>query len=308
MLKNILECIGKTPLVRVQEGNDAQAEVLAKVEFFNPGGSVKDRVALAMIEAAEAAGKLQPGSVIVEPTSGNTGIGLAMVAAVKGYRVILTMPETMSVERRRLLAAYGAELVLTDGKQGMKGAIARAEAICHETPGAFMPQQFANEANPAIHEKTTGAEIWEEAAGKVDMFVAGVGTGGTLTGVARFLKKRLSDVKIVAVEPSDSPILSGGTPGPHKIQGIGAGFIPAIMDLSLADEIFQVSSSDAMETARKAASQHGLLIGISSGAALFTALECSRRPGWAGKRIVVLLPDTGERYLSSELFSQESEG
>ncbi|MDO4583733.1 MAG: cysteine synthase A [Planctomycetia bacterium] len=304
--ENILAEIGRTPLVQIQKANDNQAEVLAKVEFFNPGGSVKDRVALAMITAAEEAGKLQPGSVIVEPTSGNTGIGLAMVAAVKGYRVILTMPETMSIERRRLLAAYGAELVLTEGKLGMPGAIAKAEAICRETPGAFMPQQFANEANPAIHEKTTAREIWEDTAGKVDAFVAGVGTGGTITGVARFLKARLPEVKIVAVEPSDSPVLSGGSPGPHKIQGIGAGFVPAIFDLSLVDEIFPVDAENAMKTSRNAASQHGLLVGISSGAALFAALQHSQRPDWAGKRIVVLLPDTGERYLSSELFSQNS--
>lgn len=301
--ENILAKIGRTPLVRIQPANDTQAEVLVKVEFFNPGGSVKDRVGLAMIEAAEATGELHPGSIIVEPTSGNTGIGLAMAAAVKGYRVILTMPETMSVERRRLLAAYGAELVLTEGNLGMNGAIAKAEAICHETPGAFMPQQFANAANPAIHEKTTGVEIWEDTAGKVNGFVAGVGTGGTITGVARFLKGKSPDVKIVAVEPSDSPVLSGGSPGPHKIQGIGAGFIPSVLDLSLVDEIFRVDVADAMETARKAASQNGLLIGISSGAALFAALQCSRRLEWVGKRIVVLLPDTGERYLSSELFT-----
>lgn len=299
----ILEKIGHTPLVRINKLNEGGAEVLVKVEYFNPAGSVKDRIAIGMIEAAEAAGKIAPGALIIEPTSGNTGIGLALVAAVKGYRLILTMPDTMSIERRKLLAAYGAELVLTEGALGMKGAIAKAEELAKTHPGSFIPQQFANPANPEYHQKTTAEEIWQDTDGKVDAFVAGVGTGGTLTGVGSVLKKRNPAVKLFAVEPSDSPVLSGGKPGPHKIQGIGAGFVPAVLDTAIIDEIIPVKSEDAGRTARAAASREGLLVGISSGAALFAALELSKRPEFAGKRIIALLPDTGERYLSSWLFN-----
>ncbi len=301
----ILEEIGGTPLVRINRLNTGKADIIAKVEYFNPGGSVKDRIALAMIETAEREGKLKPGGLLVEPTSGNTGIGLALVAAVKGYRLILTMPETMSVERRKLLAAYGAELVLTDGATGMKGAIAKAEEIHANTPGSIIPQQFDNPANPAAHRAHTAEEIWRDADGKVDVFIAGVGTGGTLTGVGEVLKERNPDVKIYAVEPDASPVLSGGKPGPHRIQGIGAGFVPRILDTKIIDEIVPVSAGDAEKTARAAARQEGLLVGISSGAALFVALELSKRPEFAGKRIVVLLPDTGERYLSSRLFDEQ---
>lgn len=296
---SILATIGQTPLVRLAKINRGAAEVLAKVEFFNPGGSIKDRVGLAMIEDAERRGCLRPGNLIVEPTSGNTGVGLALVAAVKGYRLILTMPETMSVERRRLLAAYGAELVLTDGAKGMLGAIAKAEEIVAANPGAFMPQQFLNEANPAIHEKTTAQEILNDTAGRVDVFVAGIGTGGTFTGVGRALRRRLPKVMLVGVEPADSPVLSGGAPGPHTIQGIGAGFVPGVMDVALLDEVLPVSADAAMNTARLAAQREGILVGISAGAALFAALALSKRPALAGKRIVVILPDTGERYLSA---------
>ena len=299
----ILEKIGRTPLVRINKLNEGGAEVLVKVEYFNPAGSVKDRIAIGMIEAAEAAGKIAPGALIIEPTSGNTGIGLALVAAVKGYRLILTMPDTMSIERRKLLAAYGAELVLTEGALGMKGAIAKAEELAKTHPGSFIPQQFANPANPEYHQKTTAEEIWQDTDGKVDAFVAGVGTGGTLTDVGSVLKKRNPAVKLFAVEPSDSPVLSGGKPGPHKIQGIGAGFVPAVLDTAIIDEIIPVKSEDAGRTARAAASREGLLVGISSGAALFAALELSKRPEFAGKRIIALLPDTGERYLSSWLFN-----
>ena len=299
----ILEKIGRTPLVRINKLNEGGAEVLVKVEYFNPAGSVKDRIAIGMIEAAEAAGKIAPGALIIEPTSGNTGIGLALVAAVKGYRLILTMPDTMSIERRKLLAAYGAELVLTEGALGMKGAIAKAEELAKTHPGSFIPQQFANPANPEYHQKTTAEEIWQDTDGKVDAFVAGAGTGGTLTGVAPALKKRNPAVKLFAVEPSDSPVLSGGKPGPHKIQGIGAGFVPAVLDTAIIDEIIPVKSEDAGRTARAAASREGLLVGISSAAALFAALELSKRPEFAGKRIIALLPDTGERYLSSWLFN-----
>ena len=299
----ILEKIGHTPLVRINKLNEGGAEVLVKVEYFNPAGSVKDRIAIGMIEAAEAAGKIAPGALIIEPTSGNTGIGLALVAAVKGYRINLTMPDTMSIDRRKLLAAYGAELVLTEGALGMKGAIAKAEELAKTHPGSFIPQQFANPANPEYHQKTTAEEIWQDTDGKVDAFVAGVGTGGTLTGVGSVLKKRNPAVKLFAVEPSDSPVLSGGKPGPHKIQGIGAGFVPAVLDTAIIDEIIPVKSEDAGRTARAAASREGLLVGISSGAALFAALELSKRPEFAGKRIIALLPDTGERYLSSWLFN-----
>lgn len=300
---DILEKIGRTPLVRISKLNRGNAEVLVKVESFNPAGSVKDRIAIGMIEAAEKAGKIAPGALIIEPTSGNTGIGLALVAAVKGYRLILTMPDTMSIERRKLLAAYGAELVLTEGALGMKGAIAKAEELAETHPGSFIPQQFDNPANPEYHKQTTAEEIWQDAGGRVDAFVAGVGTGGTLTGVGEVLKARNPDVKLIAVEPSDSPVLSGGRPGPHKIQGIGAGFVPSVLDTEIIDEVFPVKSEDAGDTARAAAKQEGLLVGISSGAALFAALELSRRPEYAGKRIIALLPDTGERYLSGWLFN-----
>ena len=298
----ITDRIGGTPLVRIHRLNDGGAEILAKVEYFNPGGSVKDRIALAMIEDAEQRGLLRPGGLIIEPTSGNTGIGLALVAAVKGYRLILTMPETMSMERRKLLQAYGAELVLTDGAAGMKGAIARAEEIHAENPGSFIPQQFENPSNPACHRATTAEEIWSDTDGKVDAFVAGVGTGGTLTGIGEVLKQRNPDLKLVAVEPDTSAVLSGGKAGPHKIQGIGAGFVPGVLKTELIGRIIPVSAEDAGRTAREAAKREGLLIGISSGAALFAALTLSREPQWKGKRIVVLLPDSGERYLSTWLF------
>ncbi len=300
----ILETVGNTPLVRIGKLNRGRGEVLVKVESFNPGGSVKDRIALAMVEAAEETGQLQPGGVIVEPTSGNTGIGLALVAAVKGYKLILTMPDTMSVERRKLLAAYGAELVLTDGAAGMTGAIAKAEEIHAATPGSIIPQQFENPANPAYHRAHTAEEIWRDTAGAVDAFVAGVGTGGTLTGVGEVLKERNPEVKIVAVEPDASPVLSGGNPGPHKIQGIGAGFIPKVLNTGIIDRVITVAAEDAGRTAREAAKIEGLLIGISSGAALFAALELAERPEFAGKRIVALLPDSGERYLSTWLFNE----
>lgn len=300
----ILEKVGHTPLVRINKLNRGKAEVLAKVEYFNPAGSVKDRIAIGMIEAAEKAGKIAPGALIIEPTSGNTGIGLALVAAVKGYRLILTMPDTMSVERRKLLAAYGAELVLTEGALGMQGAIDKAEELAKQHPGSFIPQQFDNPANPECHRGTTAAEIWADTDGRVDAFVAGVGTGGTLTGVGSVLKERNPEVKVIAVEPSDSPVLSGGKPGPHKLQGIGAGFVPSVLDTGIIDEVFPVDAGNAGETARAAATQEGLLIGISSGAALFAALELSKRPEYADRRIVVLLPDSGERYLSSWLFEE----
>lgn len=300
---SILEKIGSTPLVRINKLNEGGAEVLVKMEYFNPGGSVKDRVGLAMIEKAEEEGKLKAGSLIIEPTSGNTGIGLALVAAVKGYRLILTMPDTMSIERRKLLAAYGAELVLTEGAKGMKGAIEKAEELLRENPGSFMPQQFNNMANPEIHKHSTALEILGDTAGRVDAFVAGVGTGGTLTGVGEVLKSYNPQAKIFAVEPSDSPVLSGGKPGPHKIQGIGAGFVPKVLNTEIIDEIIKVTAEDAGRIARLAASQEGLLIGISSGAALYAALKLSQRPEFKGKRIVALLPDCGERYLSSWLFN-----
>ncbi|MBP5233117.1 MAG: cysteine synthase A [Planctomycetes bacterium] len=300
---NILETIGHTPLVRLRSLNPGQAEVVAKVEFFNPGGSVKDRVGLALIEDAEKRGALRPGALIVEPTSGNTGIGLAVAAAVKGYRLLLTMPETMSVERRKLLAAYGAEIVLTPGEAGMQGAIDKAVEIVSATPGAFMPQQFANPANPAAHARTTAEEIWADCGGRVDAFVAGVGTGGTFSGVGEVLKRRNPEVWLVAVEPDGSAILSGQPAGPHQLQGIGPNFIPQVMRVDLVDESFPVSAADAGAAARAAARQEGMLIGISGGAALHAALELSRRPEFAGKRVVVLLPDTGERYLSSWLFA-----
>lgn len=297
------ELIGNTPLLKISKLNQSDAEVVAKVEYFNPGGSAKDRVGLAMILDAEEKGLLQPGGLIIEPTSGNTGIGLALAAAVRGYRLILTMPETMSVERQKLVRAYGAEVVLTEGAKGMKGAIQKAEELKAQNPGAFIPQQFENPANPAVHRRTTAEEIWRDTEGKVDVFVAGVGTGGTVTGVGEILKERLPNVKIVAVEPAGSPILSGGEPGPHKIQGIGANFVPKVLNRDILDEVIRVRDEDAAQTARNAASREGLLIGISSGAALWAALEIAKRPESVGKRIVVFLPDCGERYLSTWLFA-----
>ena len=301
--KNILEKVGGTPLVEISNKlNKGGAKVLAKVEFFNPGGSVKDRIALAMVEAAEKDGILKPGATIIEPTSGNTGVGLALVSAVKGYHLILTMPETMSIERRKLAAAYGAEIVLTPGSAGMKGAIAKANELRDSTPGAVILQQFENPANPAKHEATTGPEIWNDTDGDVAAFVAGVGTGGTLSGVGRYLKSKNPAVKVFAVEPDTSPVLSEGKAGPHKIQGIGAGFVPKTLDTGVYDEVITASAENAGATARAAAAQEGLLVGISSGAALWAALELSKRPEFAGKTIVALLPDTGERYLSTWLF------
>ena len=305
-IKNSLtELIGHTPLLvlhRWAKQEQLVAEIVAKVEYFNPGGSVKDRVALSMITDAEEKGLLKPGSLIIEPTSGNTGVGLAWVASVKGYRLILTMPETMSLERRNLLKALGAELVLTPGSEGMGGAIRKAQEIQAATPGSLILQQFENPANPLAHERTTAEEIWQDTDGKIDIFVASVGTGGTLTGTARGLKKKNPNIRIVAVEPAGSPVLSGGKAGPHKIQGIGAGFIPKILDTSLIDQIIPVTDEDAMRTSRELSATEGLLVGISSGAATFAAREIAKDEANQGKRIVVLLPDTGERYLSTELF------
>ena len=304
-IKNsILETVGSTPLVRINSLNTGVAEVLVKVESRNPGGSVKDRVGIAMVEDAEARGLIKPGACIVEPTSGNTGIGLAVAAAVKGYKLILTMPDTMSIERRKLLAAFGAKIELTPGAEGMSGAIARAKEILAENPGSWMPQQFENPANPAAHYAATGPEIWNDCGGKIDLFVAGVGTGGTLSGVAKYLKEKDPAVQVVAVEPADSPLLSGGTAGPHKLQGIGANFIPATLDRSCVDQVIPVTDQDAGETARTCAAREGILIGISGGAALYAGLTLSAKPENAGKRIVVLLPDSGERYLSSWLFAE----
>ena len=304
--KSLTELIGKTPLLELsnyEKKNGLKAKVVAKLEYFNPGGSVKDRIALAMIDDAEKRGVLKAGSVIIEPTSGNTGIGLASVAAARGYRIILTMPETMSVERRVLMKAYGAEIVLTEGAKGMKGAIARANELAAEIPNSFIPGQFDNPANPAIHKATTGPEIWDDTDGKVDIFVAGAGTGGTITGVGEFLKSKNPNVKIVVVEPADSPVLSEGRPGPHKIQGIGAGFVPAVLNTGVYDEIIPVKNEDAFAVAREIGRDEGLLVGISSGAAAWAATELAKRPENAGKTIVVLLPDTGERYLSTALFA-----
>ena len=299
---NVAELIGRTPLVRINRLNDGNAEIIVKLESANPGGSVKDRVGLAMIEEAEKSGALRPGALIIEPTSGNTGIGLALAAAVKGYRLILTMPETMSIERRKLLAAYGAEVVLTDGARGMQGAIDKAEEIHNANPGSFIPQQFANPANPAAHLAATGPEIWTDTDGKIDAFVAGVGTGGTITGIGRFLKEHNPGIRIIAIEPDTSAVLSGKPAGAHKLQGIGAGFVPAVLDRSVIDEVVPVSAEAAGGTARRCARTEGVLIGISGGAALSVALEMSRKPEWRGKTIVVLLPDSGERYLSTWLF------
>jgi len=306
--KDLTELIGNTPLVHLANYSakkGLEATVIAKLESFNPAGCVKERIALSMIEDAEKAGKLKAGIEIIEPTSGNTGIGLAMVAAIKGYKLTLTMPETMSIERRNLLKAFGANLVLTPGATGMKGAIARALELKEENPASFIPQQFDNPSNPDIHKKTTGEEIWRDTDGKVDIFVAGVGTGGTVSGVGRSLKAHNPNVKIIAVEPSDSPVLSGGNPGPHKIQGIGAGFIPKNYDASVVDEIIQVSNDNAILTSRQLAQQEGLLVGISSGAAAYAATILAQRPENKGKVIVALLPDTGERYLSTLLYAFE---
>ena len=305
--QDITQLIGRTPLlelVNYEREHQLDAKILAKLEYFNPAGSVKDRVAAAMIDEAEKSGRLKPGAVLIEPTSGNTGIGLAAVAAARGYRVILTKPETMSVERRNLLKAYGAQIVLTEGARGMSGAIAKAEELAAQTPGSIIPSQFTNPANPQAHIATTGPEIWEDTDGKVDYFVAGVGTGGTVTGVGQYLKSQNPNVKVVAVEPSDSPVLSGGKAGPHKIQGIGAGFVPEILDTSVYDEIIPVAAEDAFEAGRTLARHEGVLVGISSGAAVWAAAQIAKRPENAGKNIVVLLPDTGERYLSTPMFTE----
>ena len=308
-IKNsVLELIGNTPIVNIsryaKEAGADKATILAKLEYFNPAGSVKDRIALAMVEDAEKSGKLKPGATIIEPTSGNTGIGIASVAAAKGYKAILTLPDTMSVERRNLLKAYGAEIVLTEGAKGMKGAIAKAQELNEEIEGSIILAQFDNPANPAIHKSTTGPEVWEQTGGKVDFFVAGVGTGGTLTGVGEYLKDKNPDVKIVAVEPATSPVLSKGTAGPHKIQGIGAGFVPAVLNTKIYDEIITIENDDAFEEGRKFAVAEGVLVGISSGAALKAATVLANRPENAGKNIVVLLPDSGDRYLSTPLFAR----
>lgn len=305
--ERITDLIGGTPLLKLTNyiaGEKLDAEIYGKLEYFNPAGSVKDRIAKAMIDEAEEKGILKPGSVIIEPTSGNTGIGLASVAAARGYRIILTMPETMSIERRNLLKAYGAELVLTDGTKGMKGAIARAQELADETTDSFIPSQFTNTANPATHRSTTGPEIWEDTDGKVDIFVAGVGTGGTVSGVGEYLKSQNPEVKVVAVEPAGSPVLSKGTPGPHKIQGIGAGFVPDTLNTSVYDEVIAVKNEDAFETGRALARKEGVLVGISSGAAVYAASELAKRPENKEKIIVALLPDTGERYLSTPMFDE----
>ena len=306
IFEKITDLIGNTPLLELKNleaANALEATVVAKLEYFNPAGSVKDRIGRAMIDDAEAKGLLKPGATIIEPTSGNTGIGLAAVAASRGYKIILTMPETMSVERRNLLKAYGAQIVLTDGAKGMKGAIEKANELAAATPGSFIPGQFVNPANPAIHRATTGPEIWRDTDGKVDIFVAGVGTGGTLTGVGEYLKSQNPNVKIVAVEPASSPVLSKGTPGPHKIQGIGAGFVPDTLNTGIYDEIVTVENEDAFRTGKAIGRTEGVLVGISSGAAVFAAIQLAKRPENKGKLIVALLPDTGERYLSTPMFA-----
>ena len=305
--KSADQLIGNTPLVeltKIEKELGLEAKILAKLEYFNPAGSVKDRIAKAMIDDAEKSGKLKPGSVIIEPTSGNTGIGLASVAAARGYRIIIVMPETMSIERRQLMAAYGAELVLTEGAKGMKGAIAKAQELADETENSFIPGQFVNEANPKAHFETTGPEIYEDTDGEVDIFVAGVGTGGTVTGTGQYLKSKKPEVKVVAVEPETSPVLSQGKAGSHKIQGIGAGFVPDVLDTSVYDEIIPVADNDAFETGRLIGRKEGVLVGISSGAAVYAAIQLAKRPENKGKNIVVLLPDTGDRYLSTPLFAQ----
>lgn len=305
VFNNITGLIGHTPLVEINRFTEKlglKARILVKLEFFNPAGSVKDRIALSMIEDAEKKGLLKPGSIIIEPTSGNTGIGLASIAASKGYRAVFTMPETMSAERRKLLQAYGAEIVLTEGAKGMKGAIAKAEELARQTPGSFIPGQFVNPANPEAHVRTTGPEIWDDTDGKVDIFVAGVGTGGTVTGTGRYLKSKNPAVRVVAVEPAASPVLTQGKAGPHAIQGIGAGFVPEVLDTKIYDEVIDVTNEDALATGREIARKEGFLVGISSGAALFAAVELARRPENAGKLIVALLPDNGDRYLSTKLF------